>query len=1201
MFKWLKNLFGDRNQRQLDELWPLVDEINAHVETLESLSDDALRAETDRFRATLREAVEDLEARMEAIRHRLRHAPSRVPGLPAPGASPSEQQQPSGDGATGEADGEPAAGDFAEAPGGDGEAFDVPEPLTLSEREALYAELDDLEDEWLSTTEGILDDLLPEAFAVMKETCRRMIGQTWTAGGSEITWDMVPYDVQLLGGIVLHQGRIAEMKTGEGKTLVAILPIYLNALVGRGVHVVTVNPYLAQRDAEWMGPLFEFHGLTVDCIDPYQAHSAERRAAYRCDITYGTNNEFGFDYLRDNSFVVRPEQLVQRRHHFAIIDEIDSVLIDEARTPLIISGPVPDPQDDAYNDMRPAIDQLVEAQRKLVRQLTKEAQDALTERDQAQAAGDKKAARAAEDRAGLALLRASRGFPKNRRLQKLLQEPGVERLRLQTEAFYLQENAKRMPEVDDALYFALNEKQRAIEMSEKGRQFISRVTGQDEDLFVLPVIGQEIAELEDQYRDDVAALEDEIRGSGEDATAREKRLMEAKRPLESELEEKKRELYTRYSERAETLHAIEQLLKAYTLYEKDSEYIVQDGKVQIVDEHTGRVLEGRRYSEGLHQAIEAKEQVEVQAATQTYATVTLQNYFRMYDKLAGMTGTAETEAEEFGKIYDLDVVVVPTNEPIRREDLDDLVFQTKREKYNAVIDTIRDYHDAGQPVLVGTASVDVSEQLSRLLKRAGIRHNVLNAKRDRAKAEADIVAEAGQTGAVTIATNMAGRGTDIKLGEGVREAGGLAIIGTERHDSRRIDLQLRGRAGRQGDPGVSQFYVSLEDDLMRLFGSDRIAKTMDRLGVQEGEVIQSSLITKSIKRAQSKVEKNNFAIRKRQLEYDDVLNQQRKVIYSRRREALTGDRFHGEILGMLRDLVEAVVDRHYGDGNLAGLREELLRTLAFDADDLDRETFVKLGADGVADRLFDDAVAHYERKRGTIATVLGQSLSTMAEERGDAMPERVYVDFTDGRRILRTISDTREAIETQGQEINDALERTAMLQVIDEKWTDHLRALDEVKGGIGLRAYGQRDPLVEYKKEAFDLFASMMAEISQEVVGLVFRAGPIVEDAAAGRQQRPRAERRRRLDPRRAQERHDSMEPSYAVQGGAGQRPGDSAADRDPSTDAPQQPVTVTKEPGRNDKVVVMNPTTGDQRTIKYKHFHKMKKQGWTLVEVVDA
>ena len=1159
MFEWLKNLFGDQNQRQLDKLWPVVEEINAEFEQLQDLTDDELRGRTDAFREIIREEVAEIEARQEEIRERLKHAPA------------------------------------ADAPvGGDGQvAAPGPEPLSMNEREALYDEFDALEDEWHDVVEDVLWDLLPEAFAVVKETCRRMVGETWRAGGSEIEWGMVHYDVQLLGGIVLHQGRIAEMKTGEGKTLVATLPLYLNALAGRGCHLVTVNPYLAERDAQWMGPIFGFHGMEVDCIDRYDPHSPERKAAYEADITYGTNNEFGFDYLRDNSFVVRPEQLQQREHHFAIIDEIDSVLIDEARTPLIISGPVPDQENGQYHALRDPVEKLVQAQRQLVRKLTKKASDKLDERDQAQANDDKRAARTAENEAGLALLRATRGFPKNRKLQKLLQEPGVERLRQKTESFYLQDNAKRMPEVDEVLYFALNEKQRAIEMTEKGRDYMAQIMDADEDLFVLPVIGEEVASLEQEHEAEIKKLEDGLKKEDIASEERDQEYVDAKRDLERDLQEKKQQMYTRYAERAERVHAIEQLLKAFTLYERDKEYIVQDDKVQIVDEHTGRVLEGRRYSQGLHEAIEAKENVEVQSATQTYATVTLQNYFRMYDKLSGMTGTAETESEEFNEIYDLDVVVVPTNEPIRRDDLDDLVFKTKREKYNAVLERIREYQDNGQPVLVGTASVEVSETLSRLLKRDGIRHNVLNAKQDRAKAEAEIVAEAGQKRSVTIATNMAGRGTDIKITDEVRELGGLAIIGSERHESRRIDLQLRGRAGRQGDPGESQFFVSLEDELMRLFGSDRVAKVMDRLGLEEGEVIQHSWINKSIKRAQSKVEQNNFAIRKRQLEYDDVLNAQRKVIYQRRRQALTGDRFHGEVLNMLYDYIEAMVERHYGEGNLAGLREDLLRTLAFDLE-MDREMFVKLGADGVTDRAFDAAMEHYNRKRASIAEPFHQTLKGLKDERGDDLMEQVFVDFTDGQRFLRTTVEVEEAIASNGQEINDSLERTAMLQIIDSKWTDHLRELDELKEGIGLRSFGRKDPVVEYKMEAYELFADLMAEIGQEVVQLVFKSGPIVEDNRPGVQTEGKGPEGR-LDRRRAKTQHDSAEPSYGVQGGDGQQ-GNEAAQRDPSTDDKKQPVTVADKPGRNDYVTVRNNSTGETAEMKWKHAQKKVNQGWTLV-----
>ena len=1157
MFEWIKNLFGDPNERELNKLWPIVEEINEHYAGLEALSDDELRAKTEQFQAEIQDAVADIEARQAEIREALRHAPG------------------------------------PEAPiGGDGHVAED-DSLSLDERDALYDEFDALEEEWQDIVEDTLWELLPEAFAVVKETCRRMLGETWVAGGSRVEWDMVPYDVQLLGAIVLHQGRIAEMKTGEGKTLSAVMPLYLNALTGRGAHLVTVNPYLAERDTEWMGPIYEFHGLTVDCINRYDPHTEGRKEAYEADITYGTNNEIGFDYLRDNSFVVRPDQLMQRNHHFAIIDEIDSVLIDEARTPLIISGPVPDQENDEYQELRDPVEQLVDAQRRLVRSYVKDTRELLEEKEQAEEEGDSRRAQELEDEAGLALFRASRGYPKNRQLQKLLNEPGMERLRQKTENFYLQENAKRMPFVDEELYFSVDEKKQTVEMTEKGQEYIAKVMGESSDLFVLPVIGEEIAELEEAHEQQIEALEEEIQ-SREDLSKekRENKYMNDKRELEAELQDQKREVYNAYSERAERVHAIEQLLKAFTLYERDTEYIVQEGKVQIVDEHTGRVMEGRRYSEGLHEALEAKENVEIQNATQTYASITLQNYFRMYDKLSGMTGTAKTESEEFNEIYDLDVVVVPTHEPVRREDKDDLVFQTKREKYNAIVERVKEYNRQGQPVLVGSASVEVSETISRLLKRNGISHNVLNAKQDRAQQEAQIVAEAGQKGSVTIATNMAGRGTDIQISDEVRELGGLAIIGSERHESRRIDLQLRGRAGRQGDPGESQFYVSLEDELMRLFGSDRVAKVMDSMGIEEGEVITHPWINKSIKRAQSKVEQNNFAIRKRQLEYDDVLNSQREVIYKRRREALTGDRFHGQVLNMLHEYIEAVVGRHYGQGNLAGLREDLLRTLAFDLE-LDRERFVELGEDGVVEHVYDVATDYYRQKRASIAQPFYQTLRDLRRERGDEMIDQVFVDFTDGQDLVRAVADVDEALDTNGQEINEALERTAMLQTIDEKWTDHLRELDELKEGIGLRSFGRKDPVVEYKMEAFDLFTEMMAEIGQEVVSLVFRAGPVVDDQVQTEGEGPKG----RLSQRHAQTQHDSAQPDYSIDAdGSEDGAQRSAAERDPTAEH-TEPVTVADEPGRNDYVTVRNNQTGETAEMKWKYAKKKVNQGgWSLV-----
>ncbi len=1135
MLNVIHRLFGDSNERELKKLWPVVEEIKSFDAKMKLLSEDQLRGKTDEFKQRIAEAVAPIEEEMAELKARLK------------GAQPAVEV------------------------GGNGQAAQA--SLDLDERLDMYDRLDDLEKDWLDVVEDTLDDLLPEAFAVVKETCRRMIGKEWEAGGQIIKWDMVPYDVQLLGGVVLHQGRIAEMKTGEGKTLVAVAPVYLNALVGRGVHLVTVNPYLAERDAQWMGPILEFLGMKVDVIDKHEPHSPGRRAAYAADVTYGTNNEFGFDYLRDNSFVIDPQQLVQRGHHFAIVDEVDSVLVDEARTPLIISGPVPQANDNRFIELRQPVDKLVYAQKKLVGQLVTEAERLLAEKDAAEAAGDRKKVAELEGEAGLALLRAHRGFQKNKKLRKLLGEPGVSPLLQKTEFFYLQDNAKNMPFVDEELYFALDEKQHSIEMTEKGRQYISRVGGEDEDLFVLPDIGVGVANLEREYEERVAALEEEYADNPDLSEEKaENKLQNDKRLARKEFEEGKLGLYNTYSERAERLHAIEQLLKAYTLYEKDIEYIVQEDKVMIVDQHTGRVLPGRRYSDGLHQAIEAKEQVKIQAATQTYATITLQNYFRMYHKLSGMTGTAETEAEEFNKIYKMVVIVIPTNEPIRRQDLDDLVFKTTREKYAAVIDKVREYNKKGQPVLVGTTTVEVSETLSRMLQRSGIKHNVLNARRDRAKTEALIVSEAGQRGAVTIATNMAGRGTDIKLGQGVREAGGLAILGTERHESRRIDLQLRGRAGRQGDPGESQFYVSLEDNLMRLFGSDRVAKIMDRLGVEDGEVITHPWVNKSIERAQKKVEQNNFAIRKRQLEYDDVLNSQREVIYDRRLHALNGERLRGDLLEMLEDVVSSIVEKHYGEGALDEMREELLRTLSLDFE-IDKQEFINLGEDGVEHRIVEAAVEYYDRKRSMLARPFFDSMQQLAESDQENKPERVYVDFTDGRRVMRAVASVSDTVETHGQEINDALERAALLSFIDSYWTEHLRNLDETKEGIGLRAFGQRDPLIEYKMEAFKLFAAMMEEISNDFVSFVFRAGPLV-DGQATRRPAAGAPPKRRLDPKRASARHDSATPSYGVGGGGADSAG---RDRDPT--AKRQPVVVQERVGRNEPC-----PCGSGK--KYKHCH---------------
>ena len=1129
MLKSLQKLFGgDSNDRELKKLWPVVEEINAHAERFQHLSDDELRAKTDGFRAAIREAVAPVEEEQAELLARLR-----------------------------------AVDDAPEA-GGDGQASGA--ALTVRERQDLYADLDDLEGDWLDAAEDVLEDVLPEAFAVVKETCRRFVGKSWEAGGGEIEWQMVPYDVQLLGGIVLHRGSVAEMRTGEGKTLTAVAPLYLNALVGRGVHVVTVNPYLAQRDSEWMAPIFEFHGLTVDCIDKYKAHTPGRRGAYRADITYGTNNEFGFDYLRDNSFVVEAEQLVQRGHHYAVVDEVDSVLIDEARTPLIISGPVPQSDVDQYREFNPYVERLVRDQQKLVAGYVAEAERKLAEADAQEASGDKKAAALSRDEAGLALLRANRGYPRNKKLIKLKGETGIEQLIRKVEGFYLQDSGKRMPEVDEPLHFALDEKLHQLEMTDKGREFVAKQAGTDTDFWVIPDMGTEVATIEREAEAKKAEIVEGIRSDSALSEDKKKnKLQNDLAVLSNETEEKKRQLYASYSERSERIHAVNQLLRGYTLYEKDVEYVVEDGKVMIVDEHTGRVLGGRRYSDGLHQAIEAKEKVKVQAATQTYATITIQNYFRLYSKLAGMTGTAETEAEEFDKIYKLPVVVVPTNKPVVRDDREDWVYKTKRAKLKAVIEKIHEYHDKGQPVLVGTASVESSETIARLLQREKIPHTVLNAKASRAASEAEIVAEAGRRGAVTIATNMAGRGTDIKLGEGVLDLGGLAILGTERHESRRIDNQLRGRAGRQGDPGESRFYVSLEDDLMRLFGHDRTARIMDKLGMEEDEVIEHKWITKGIERSQQKVEQNNFAIRKRQLEYDDVLNAQREVIYDRRLNALQGERLKGDILDMLRTWVERTVAEHYGNGDIEEIRDALRRHLAFDME-LDPMTASKLGEDGTVERILDEATAHYRRKRSALARpfleTAGQMLAAVDPDK--PAPSRFFVDFTDGRKLMRVTVKPQDVIESEGQEINDALERAAVLSTIDAKWTEHLRDLDEVKEGVGLRAYGQKDPVIEYKMEAYRLFKELVMAIDEEVISLVFKAGPVVQgDSRAKAARRVQEVSKPKMDARRATTEHAAGAPDYASTFGAGSGGQRSSADRDPTAKA--TPVVAGERVGRNE------------------------------------
>ncbi len=943
MLNLIKKIFGDKHSKDQKILWPIVDEIKEEYESIKNLTDDELKGKTQEFKNRIQEFTSEIRGKIDELKLQLQS----------------------------------------------NEEFD---------RHKVYEEIEILEDELNDKYEEILDEILPEAFAVIKATCERLVGKTWTVAGTKITWDMVPYDVQLMGGVVLHQGKIAEMATGEGKTLVATLPIYLNALTGRGVHLVTVNDYLALRDSEWMGEIYKFHGLTVGVIlntmDPNV-----RKKHYDCDITYGTNNEFGFDYLRDN-MTTEEEFRVQRKHNYAIVDEVDSVLIDEARTPLIISGPV-EVDDQKFDEMKPRVEKLYRLQSALIAKITQEAEDLLN-------AGGKDN----EYQAGILLLRASRGLPKNKKLAKLLSEPVYKKLLQSTEMEFLREKAKNMYVIDDELYFAIDEKNNTIDVTDKGREELAKGSGMEKDFFIIPDLGNEISKIEHEEK-----ISDEEKIKKKDA------------------------LYNHYSEASDRIHTIHQLVKAYTLFEKDDEYVItEDGKIAIVDEFTGRVLPGRRYSDGLHQAIEAKENVKVERDTQTLATITLQNYFRMYSKLAGMTGTAETEESEFYEIYKLEVVVIPTNKNIVREDQDDAVYKTKREKYNAVIEQIEELRKEGRPVLVGTTSVDVSETISRMLKRKGLPHNVLNAKQH--QREAEIIQHAGEIGAVTIATNMAGRGTDIKLGAGVVERGGLFILGTERHESRRIDRQLRGRSGRQGDPGTTKFFLSLEDDLMRLFGSERIASVMQRMGIKEGEVIQHPLITKSVERAQKKVEENNFSIRKRLLEYDDTMNQQREVIYTRRRHALEGDRLKGEIFDYLAEFANEVVNANFEDVNDHAIKEEIFRATLVEVP-LETTEFETLGLEGLSGKIMNEARAFYKKKE-----------------------------------------------EMLGVELMARLERYAVLSVIDQKWKEHLREMDDLKEGIGLRAYGQKDPLVEYKIEAFKLFETLLKEIRNEVVSFCFKFFP---------------------------------------------------------------------------------------------------------------
>ena len=1017
--KVLKAVFGDKHQKDIQKLLPIVAQINEEFEKLKDLSNDELRQKTWELRQLIQDRIKDSEEQIQQMKHK---------------------------------------------------AEDDNTPL--EEKERLYKETEKLEKKVDKIIEDTLNEILPVAFALVKETARRfkendelvvtatdfdrqlaaekdyvriegdkaIYKNQWIAGGHEVKWDMVHFDVQLMGGVVLHQGKIAEMATGEGKTLVATLPLFLNALPGRGVHLVTVNDYLAKRDQEWMGPLYEFHGLSVDCIDKHEPHSEGRRTAYQADITYGTNNEFGFDYLRDN-MVIDPEEMVQRGHNYAIIDEVDSVLIDEARTPLIISGPVGKSRDqELYRELKPKVVKLYEAQKRLVTQILAKAKQLYKEEK--------------FDEAGLLLLRAYKGLPKNRALIKFLSEKGVKALLQKTENFYLQENARRMPEVTEELYFVIDEKLNSVELTDKGIELITEAS-EDPHLFVLPDLGSEIAKIENDP--------------------------ELSQKKKQELKEK---LMTEFAEKSEKLHVIHNLLKAYAMFERDVDYVVMDGQVKIVDEHTGRILEGRRYSEGLHQAIEAKENVKIEATTQTYATVTLQNYFRMYKKLAGMTGTAETEAQEFWDIYKLEVVVIPTNKPVIREDKDDLIFRTKREKYKAIIEEVERLVKQDRAVLVGTTSVEVSEQLSRMLKRRGIKHQVLNAKHH--AREAEIIAKAGQPGAVTIATNMAGRGTDIKLHPKVREAGGLAIIGSERHESRRIDRQLRGRSGRQGDPGSSQFFVSLEDDLLRLFGSERIARVMDMLNLGEGEVIQHPMITNSIERAQKKVEENNYGIRKRLLEYDDVMNVQREIIYKRRRHAVFGERLDVEISRMIHELVEFTVEYFQEQADYEGFKYEMYVLFQIEPQ-VSEEEFLKLDSKEISERVYKEVIDRFQRKMEAIREKVWPFIKDLYEKEAHQY-KYIVVPVSDGRRIFNIRTNLEQAYKTEGRQLVKDIEKTVMLVAIDEAWKEHLRELDALKEAVHTASYEQKDPLVIYKIEAYELFKQMLEKSNREVVSTLLRA-----------------------------------------------------------------------------------------------------------------
>ena len=1110
--KILKLFVGDKSKKDLKLINPVIEKIHSFEQEMNSLSNDELRAQTNEFKNQINSSIAGINSQIYKIKK------------------------------------------------------EIEDVTDFDKKEGLFGQIDQLNEEAYNVSEDTLNEILPKAFAVVKETAKRFVENkevivdandndielssrkdyvqiknnksywknTWDAAGKNIVWDMVHYDVQLIGGVAMHQGKIAEMQTGEGKTLVATLPVYLNALTGRGVHLVTVNDYLAKRDSAWMSPIFEFHGLSVDCIDYHKPNSAERKKAYNSDITYGTNNEFGFDYLRDN-MANSPDDLVQRKHNFAIVDEVDSVLIDDARTPLIISGAIPKGNKHEFNELKPKIERIVSTQRKLLVNTLAEAKNLINSGN--------------DEEGSFNLLRVFRGIPKNKALIKYLSEEGVKQLLQKTENFYMQDNNREMPKVDKDLYYVIDEKNNQIELTDKGIEFLS---GKDDpDFFIMPEIGIEISKIENKG-------------------------------LSKELEAKEKdELYRDFSIKSERIHTINQLLKAYALFEKDIQYVVMDNKVMIVDEQTGRIMDGRRYSDGLHQAIEAKENVKIEAATQTFATITLQNYFRMYNKLSGMTGTAITEAGEFWEIYKLDVMEIPTNRPIQRSDKEDLVYKTKREKYNAVIDEVTELSRSGRPVLIGTTSVEISELLGRMLKIRKIPHNILNAKLH--KKESDIVAEAGKPGQVTIATNMAGRGTDIKLSDLVKDSGGLAIIGTERHDSRRVDRQLRGRSGRQGDPGSSQFYVSLEDNLMRLFGTERIAKMMDRMGLEEGEVIQHSMITNSIERAQKKVEENNFGIRKRLLEYDDVMNAQREVIYRRRNNSLFGERLRIDISNMIYDTCENIVLNNKAVNDFKNFEFELIKYFSVTTE-IDANSFESIPEKEIIDKIYKVVLSHYLNKIENNAKLAYPVIKHVYEKQREKF-KRIVVPFTDGRKNLQVITDLEKAYNSNGEQLVTDFEKNISLAILDNSWKTHLRKMDELKQSVQLAVHEQKDPLLIYKFEAFELFKSLIDSVNKEILSFLFKA-EIATDSNKNVQE---AGSRKPLKVNTSKDEIPNTEELR-------QR---NRAITNRQQNSPVETIVRTKpKVGRNDKVTIKNIKNGESKTLKYKHAEKLIESGdWLITD----